>query len=74
MGPGTASTELFICIGDQPSLDFGGKRNPDNQGFAAFGKVVEGMEVARAIQTLPDEGQYLKEHLLIRDISIIPRR
>jgi peptidyl-prolyl cis-trans isomerase A (cyclophilin A) len=74
MGPGTASTEFFICIGDQPSLDFGGKRNPDNQGFAAFGKVVEGLEVARAIQTLPDEGQYLKEHLLIRDISIIPRR
>ncbi|MCA1758379.1 MAG: peptidylprolyl isomerase, partial [Bacteroidales bacterium] len=37
--PGTASTEFFICIGNQPELDFGGKRNPDGQGFAAFGKV-----------------------------------
>lgn len=68
MQPGTASTEFFICIGDQPSLDSGGLRNPDGQGFAAFGKVVRGMEVARAIQALPDEGQYLKEPLLIRGI------
>ena len=41
-GPDTATSDFFICIGDQPELDFGGKRNPDGQGFAAFGKVVEG--------------------------------
>lgn len=40
--PGTASSEFFICINDQPELDFGGKRNPVGQGFAAFGKVIEG--------------------------------
>ena len=71
MGPGTASTEFFICIGDQPSLDYGGKRNPDGQGFAAFGKVIRGMDIARAIQALPDEGQYLKEQVKIRDIYMI---
>jgi len=70
--PGSASTEFFICIGDQPSLDFGGLRNPDGQGFAAFGKVVRGMDVARAIQALPDEGQYLKEQVRIREISLLP--
>ena len=43
--PGSASTEFFICIGDQPELDFGGKRNPDGQGFAAFGVVTDGMDV-----------------------------
>jgi peptidyl-prolyl cis-trans isomerase A (cyclophilin A) len=69
--PGSASTEFFICIGDQPSLDFGGKRNPDGQGFAAFGKVVEGMDVARAIQSLPDDGQYLTDQVRIRTISRI---
>lgn len=68
MEPGTASTEFFICIGDQPSLDSGGQRNPDGQGFAAFGKVVEGMDLVRAIQALPDEGQYLIEPLVIREI------
>ena len=71
MEPGSASTEFFICIGDQPSLDYGGKRNPDGQGFAAFGKVVKGMDVVRTIQAQADEGQYLKEHVRIRAISLI---
>ena len=66
--PGSASTEFFICVGDQPALDFGGERNPDGQGFAAFGKVVRGMDVVRAIQALPDEGQYLKEKVIIQSI------
>ncbi|TFH23443.1 MAG: peptidylprolyl isomerase [Bacteroidia bacterium] len=74
MEPGTASTEFFICIGNQPSLDFGGERNPDGQGFAAFGKVVRGMEVARAIQALPDQGQYLVEKVSILHMSVIPAR
>ena len=38
--PGSASTEIFIGVGDQPDLDFGGKRNPDGQGFAAFYPVI----------------------------------
>lgn len=48
--PDSASSEFFICINDQPSLDYGGMRNPDGQGFAAFGKVTKGMDVVRAIQ------------------------
>ena len=69
MEPGTASTEIFICIGVQPSLDAGGDRNPDGAGFAAFGKVVSGMDVVRAIQALPDEGQYLLDPVSIHEIS-----
>ena len=45
-GPDTAQDEFFICIGPQPELDFGGQRNPDGQGFAAFGRVIKGMDVA----------------------------
>jgi peptidyl-prolyl cis-trans isomerase A (cyclophilin A) len=51
--PGSASSEFFIVIGSQPSLDFGGKRNPDGQGFAAFGRVTDGMAVVRRIQQMP---------------------
>ena len=51
--PDSATSGWFICINDQPSLDFGGKRNPDGQGFAAFGRVVSGMEVVRKIQAAP---------------------
>jgi peptidyl-prolyl cis-trans isomerase A (cyclophilin A) len=49
-GPDTATSSFFICIGDQPQLDFGGARNPDRQGFAAFGRVVRGMDIVRNIQ------------------------
>src|SRR6476620_6368953 len=59
-GPDTATSDFFICIGDQPALDFGGKRNPDGQGFAAFGRVVVGMEVVRKVQQAPADGQTLK--------------
>jgi peptidyl-prolyl cis-trans isomerase A (cyclophilin A) len=58
-GPDTATGDFFICIGDQPELDFGGKRNPDGQGFAAFGKVVNGMETVKKIQAAPTDGQTL---------------
>lgn len=55
--PGSASSEFFIVIGEQPALDFGGKRNPDGQGFAAFGRVVQGMDVVRRIQQMPSASQ-----------------
>jgi peptidyl-prolyl cis-trans isomerase A (cyclophilin A) len=67
--PDTATSDFFLCIGDQPELNFGGKRNPDGQGFAAFGKVVKGMEVVRKIQNLPADGQMLKPPIIIRAIS-----
>ena len=69
--PGSASTEFFICIGDQPSLDYGGDRNPDGQGFAAFGLVTEGMDVVRSIQSLPDTGQFLVDRVRIHRIEMI---
>ena len=59
-GPDTATSDFFICIGAQPSLDFGGMRNPDGQGFAAFGRVLEGMDVVKRIQASPAEEQALK--------------
>jgi peptidyl-prolyl cis-trans isomerase A (cyclophilin A) len=55
-GPDTATASFFICIGDQPSLDFGGHRNLDGQGFAAFGQVVRGMDVVRRINAAPAGG------------------
>jgi len=52
--PDSATSGWFVCINDQPSLDFGGTRNPDGQGFAAFGRVVSGMDVVRKIQRAPN--------------------
>ena len=69
--PGTASTEFFICIGDQPGLDYGGSRNSDGQGFATFGKVVKGMDVVKKIQMERDSRQYLPEPVRIKSIRRI---
>ena len=68
--PGTASTEFFICVGDQPELDFEGKRNPDGQGFAAFGQVISGMDVVRKIQQQKDEQQTLVEKVKIKEMRV----
>ncbi len=66
---GTATSEFSICVGDQPSLDYGGMRNRDGQGFAAFGKVISGMDVVRSIQKGEVEGQYLVEPVIIKNIT-----
>src|SRR5262245_37379450 len=71
-GPDTATSDFFICIGDQPELDFGGKRNPDGQGFAAFGRVVKGMDVVKKIQQSPADGQTLKPAVTITKIARVP--
>jgi len=70
-GADTATSDFFICIGDQPQLDFGGKRNPDGQGFAAFGHVIRGMDIVRKIQHSPAKGQSLDPPIEIKSIRLL---
>jgi len=49
----SATSDFFVCVTDTPELDYGGHRNADGQGFAAFGHVVSGMDVIRKIQSSP---------------------
>ncbi len=55
LDPGTASSEFFICIGDNSGLDYGSDRYPEGQrqGYATFGRVIIGMDVVVKIQHLP---------------------
>jgi Xaa-Pro aminopeptidase len=52
-GPDTATSDFFITLDDQPSLDFGAKRFDDGQGAAAFGHVTAGLDVVRTINEQP---------------------
>jgi peptidyl-prolyl cis-trans isomerase A (cyclophilin A) len=78
--PDSATSGWFICINDQPSLDFGGARNPDGQGFAAFGRVVSGMDVVRKIQQAPSssnrtsntEAQRLTPPIAVTKVARVP--
>jgi peptidyl-prolyl cis-trans isomerase A (cyclophilin A) len=67
-GPDSATSDFFICVSAQPSLDFGGRRNPDGQGFAAFGRVVQGMQIVRRIQRSKADGQTLTPPVKILSI------
>lgn len=48
--PGTATGDFFIIVGALPSLDAQAGSDP---GFAAFGHVIEGMDVVRKILAAP---------------------
>jgi len=65
---------FFIVIGKQPSLDFGGARNKDGQGFAAFGRVIEGMSVVKRIHAIkdaaPTDDEYLRGQVLANPVAI----
>ena len=75
---GTATSEFFICLGDQPGLDYGNRRNPDMQGFAAFGQVASGMDVVRRINhspaDAPSESDYTKGQILTEPVEIVSVR
>ena len=70
--PDSATSDFFICLGDQPALDHGGARNPDGQGFAVFGRVVAGLDVVRRIQQAPAEGQSLTPPVAILSARRLP--
>lgn len=67
--PGSATTEFFICVGNQPGLDFGGENNPDGQGYAAFGRVTKGMKIVNTIYKRPEEEQYFQPPVAIYNIT-----
>lgn len=67
--PGTATSEFFICIDDEPELDRGGSRNKDKVGYAAFGRVVSGIDIVDKIHQGPAKGQYLEPRILIKRIK-----
>lgn len=67
----SGNENFFVCVGDQPELDFGGKRHEDGQGFAAFGRVTEGMDIVRRIQLQKADGQGVVIPVRILSIKIL---
>ncbi|HKP25171.1 MAG TPA: peptidylprolyl isomerase [Dongiaceae bacterium] len=63
--PGAVYHSFFICLRDEPALDFGGARHPDGQGFAAFGRIEEGFDVVQRIYARAEAQEYLKNTLRI---------
>ncbi|RVT92970.1 peptidylprolyl isomerase [Sphingomonas crocodyli] len=68
--PGTAAGAFFICVGDQPVLDHGGPRNPDGEGFAAFGRVVRGMDIVRSIWARAESDAFIRKPVPILSAAV----
>lgn len=73
--PGTATGDFFVSVGPTLSYDAGRPFSIDADGFAVFGRVVQGMEVVRAIldaPTSPTEGEgFMRGQMLEPKITIV---
>lgn len=69
--PGETYGSFFICMRDEPALDFGGGRHPDGQGFAAFGEVVSGFDTVQAIFDRREKAEYLENPVQIHSCRMI---
>lgn len=67
--PGSATSEFFICIGDQKQFDSSSRGNNDGLGYAAFGKVFRGMDVVRKIQNKKSTGESFNTAIVISNIK-----
>jgi peptidyl-prolyl cis-trans isomerase A (cyclophilin A) len=67
---GSASTEFFICIGEQNGFNCGNMRGSDSLGFAAFGVVLKGMDVVKQIQMQKNKGEYFEKTIKIESIQL----
>ncbi|MDP2117868.1 MAG: peptidylprolyl isomerase [Brevundimonas sp.] len=74
--PGTADGDFFIIVGNLPGFD--ARAAPADPGFAVFGRVVEGMEVVRAILAAPKsptEGEgFMRGQMLDPRVRIVSAR
>ncbi len=64
---------FFICLDDEPELDFGGRRQPDGQGFAAFGEVIEGFSTLEEIFLRAEPSEVLTKEIPVRNVVIVER-
>lgn len=70
MKVGETYGSFFIVMGDEPSLDFGGQRHPDGQGFAAFGDVISGFSVLEEIFQRAEAQEYLQHKIPIMKVMV----
>jgi peptidyl-prolyl cis-trans isomerase A (cyclophilin A) len=70
-GPGELYGSFFVCMRDEPALDFGGARQEDGQGFAAFGRVVDGFETLEKLHARAEDGDMLTRRIQVEEIEIM---
>lgn len=63
---------FFICMRDEPCLDHGGARNPDHEGFAAFGRVDSGYETLADLHRQAGPSAILENPIPVHRVELKP--
>lgn len=71
--PGELYGSFFVCLHDEPALDFGGKRHEDNAGFAAFGEVTRGWDVILGAHRRAEDSTSLAQRIPVANIAFRSR-
>lgn len=69
--PGTANGSFFICLRDEPELDFGGQRQPDGLGFAVIGDLLSDRGVLQKIRQRAETDEYLSKPISINSVELV---
>jgi peptidyl-prolyl cis-trans isomerase A (cyclophilin A) len=76
--PGTAMMDFFIVLGNLTTMDAQPNAPGDNQGYAVFGRVVDGMDLVRAILEQPHSATagdgIMKGQMLETPVKILTMR
>lgn len=69
-GPGELYGSFFICMRDEPALNYGGERHVDGLGYAAFGEVVAGQKVLERIYDSAGADEVLSTPIPLHEIRL----
>lgn len=70
-GVGEVYGSFFICMRDEPVLDYGGTRYPDGHGFAVFGEVLSGFSVLEKIYVNREPCEFQQRAISINRVQIL---
>lgn len=68
--PGEVYGSFFVCMRDEPELDYGGQRHPDGEGFAAFARVESGFDTLAEIYRRAEASQLLSETIALKYVEL----
>ncbi|MEO0423611.1 MAG: peptidylprolyl isomerase [Pseudomonadota bacterium] len=69
--PGEVYRSFFVCMRDEPVLDFGGTRQDDGLGYAAFGEISDGHDTLLALSARAETQPELDAPIPVHRVRVV---